>query len=69
MSNAPTNKWDIKNEQNSRPEFAGIKAKYVPRTAVLARQFTVLQPGQSVVTKYDRKSGLACESSKLIYHT
>jgi hypothetical protein len=69
LSNAPTNKFIVTNEQNGQPEFQGIAVKYVPEYAAKSRYYTTLKPGESVITKHQRKSGLVCEPSKLIYHT
>ena len=55
MSNAATDKFIIANEQNNRPQFQGIKAKYAPHIAAASGQYTELRPGEQVTTEHNGK--------------
>ncbi|KAG6884134.1 hypothetical protein C0992_006932, partial [Termitomyces sp. T32_za158] len=57
LSKLPANQFTITDANGSSPAFTGIKAKYVPATAIAVGKdaVTVLAPGQSVEVEHNRK--------------
>jgi peptidyl-Lys metalloendopeptidase len=53
LSTLPANTFKITDSDGASPSFAGIKAKYVPATAVAQKAYTSLPPGQSVDVEHD----------------
>ncbi|KAF9529058.1 hypothetical protein CPB83DRAFT_765596 [Crepidotus variabilis] len=53
LSRLPTNTFSITDASGTTPAFSGVKAKYVPQTAIANNAFTVIAPGQSVDVEHN----------------
>ncbi len=58
LSTIPANTFAITNADGSSPNFAGVKAKFVPQRAAELGSYVTLAPGESKTVEHDRESPL-----------